>query len=223
MIPLIPETDRRYCDYAFCSVCKTTVQRGVCDCTDDEYEDPREIDYFPVYRCKCTGQWWIDPDFFWEENDENYQTLNQWKFCCRPAIYPFYFDWHHKTYFRFLEQHLSYLTENRSCNCFWPQVFHSAADINNLANHLLYYHLDTSKLDNIRDTFQASLALKSRHGFLSGLLTHTFFYSHFRTVLSDLDQHCFFELPNDYENIHHRLISTEEKLQKPFIQLYTTA
>ena len=57
---------------------------------------------------------------------------------------------------------------------------------------------------------------------LSALLTHAFFYTHYRNILLDFDQFAFRELPvSNYPSINRRLIDIETAIQTPFLRLYT--
>lgn len=215
-LDLIPKNDKKLCDYAWCSVCKQTVLRGVSYNEGEEDEDQSLI-YFPVYKCKCTGKWWIYLD---DLDKEDYKIYNGWKFCHAETIYPGYVDWHSKPYFRFLKRHLKYIEENPCCDCYWPEVEPLAKEISNLVYSDLLNELKTSNLDNIRESFHIPLAERSQHGFLSGLLTHAFFYSDYHAILTDFDQHCFKELLNDYPKLHEKLLALEEKIQTPFLAVY---
>ncbi len=222
LIPQRKQGDNRYCDYAYCPNCSQTVIRGI-SYYEDEDEDEEGNDfysyiYFPVYKCGCTGQWWLDVDELWNEECDIYEG---WQFCYAPTIYHGYFDWHHQTYFHHSQNFLLYQKENPSCSCYWPQSDSCAKEVSDYAYTKLTQAFETSNLDTARSTFTPYLSERSLHGFLSGLLTHTFFYSQYRDILFDLDQHSFKELSaNDYPLVHNQLIDVEESIQGPFLKLY---
>ena len=222
LIPQRRQGNKRRCDYAYCPNCSQTVIRGVSyyedDDDDDDGNDVYSYIYFPVYKCGCTGQWWLDLDDLWNEECDIYDG---WQFCNAPTIYHGYFDWHHQTYFRHLQNFLLYEKENPSCSCYWPQSDSSAKEISDFAYTKLKQAFEDSNLEVARSTFTPYLTKRSLHGFLSGLLTHTFFYSQYRDILLDLDQHSLKELSaNNYLLIHNQLIDVEDSIQRPFLKLY---
>lgn len=210
--------NKRHCNYAYCLNCSQTVIRGVSYYEEDEEdEDGNDVFsyiYFPVYKCGCTGQWWLNLDDLWNEECDIYEG---WQFCNVPTIYHGYFDWHHQTYFRHLQNFLLYEKENPECSCYWPQSDSNAKEVSDFAYTKLRQAFEASSLDIARSTFTPYLTERSLHGFLSGLLTHTFFHSQYRDILLDLDQHSFRELPtNDYLTVHNKIIDVEESIQRPF-------
>lgn len=222
LIPQRKQGNKRHCDYAYCPNCSQTVIRGVSYYEDeDEDEDGNDVYsyiYFPVYKCGCTGQWWLDLDDLWNEECDIYEG---WQFCNAPTIYHGYFDWHHQTYFRHLQNFLLYEKENPACSCYWSQSDSRAKEVSDFAYTKLKQAFEASNLDTARSTFTPYLTERSLHGFLSGLLTHTFFYSQHRDILLDLDQHSLKELPpNDYLLVHNQLIDVEASIQSPFLKLY---
>lgn len=143
-INLIPKSTLKLCNYAWCSKCKQTVLRGVSYYDDDddyEEEDPQDsLVFFPVHKCACTGNWWLDLD----SEDETSDICEGWNFCGEPTIYAGYVDLHHKVYFHFLKRYLSYIEENRTCDCYWPQVEVQAKNICNSIYVCLLNELKTS-------------------------------------------------------------------------------
>lgn len=222
LIPQRKQGNKRHCDYAYCPNCAQTVIRGVsCYEDEDEYDDENDICYyiyFPVYKCGCTGKWWLDLDDLEDEDNDIYEG---WQFCHAPTIYHGYFDWHHQTYVQHLQNFLLYEKENPSCSCYWPQSDSNAKEVSDFAYTKLKQVFEASNLDTAWSTFTPYITERSLHGFLSGLLTHTFFYSQYRDILLDLEQHSFKELPaNDYLLVHNQLIAVEESIQRPFLKLY---
>ncbi|MCB1181660.1 MAG: tetratricopeptide repeat protein [Chlamydiia bacterium] len=221
-IPQRKQGNQKYCHYAYCPNCSQTVIRGLSYDEDNGYYDDYDVyhySYYLVYRCGCTGKWWVNINCL---SKEEYEICIKWQFCCAPTIYHGYFDWHHQTYFHHLESFLLYEKENPSCSCYWPQIDTSAQAISDYVYAQLEEDYETSNLEEVRSTFSPYLVERSRHGFLSGLLTHTFFYSQYRDILLDLDQHSFRELPtNDYLTVHNQIIDVEESIQQPFLKLYS--
>jgi tetratricopeptide (TPR) repeat protein len=212
---LIPKSTRK-CEYAWCPTCKQTVISGVC--WDDEYDEEDEGEEnaaFLVLKCGCTDYWIGDTI-----EKEDYDMFKAWKYCKAHTINPNYVEWDHKTYFRFLENHLSYVTENPSCNCYWPQIGDKAKGISDGIYISLLNELESSDFDKVRETFYLHKNERTKHGFLSELFTHAFFYSDYHSIFTDLDQHCLNELPEDYPSLHKKLISKEEEIQAPFLSLY---
>jgi len=219
---LIPQKKQgRLCDYAYCPRCSQPVIRGVSyyENEDDDEDNDDSYIYFPVYKCNCTGKWWLDLDDLWDEESDIYEG---WQFCHVPTIYRGYFDWHHQTYFQHLQNFLLYGKENTSCSCYWPQSDSCAKEISDYAYTKLMQAFEITNLETILSTFTPYLIERTLHGFLSGLLTHTFFYSQYRDILLDLDQHSFKELSaHEYLVIHNQLIDVEESIQKPFLNYGT--
>ena len=224
LIPTRTQGYKNSCDHAACPSCLQTVIRAICceeedDC--DEDEDGNEIvsyRYFLVYKCGCTGDWWLDLDNLEEEEDKIYSG---WQFCKSPTIYHGYLDWYHQTYFRHLKNFLCYSEENPACNCYWPQVNVQAKTISDISYDNLEKLFEFSRFEKISTSFSPYLLKRSQHGFLSGLLTHAFFYSHYRDILLDLDQYSFKELPShDYSLTHKYFVNAEEEIQKPFLAAY---
>ena len=217
LIPINYINKKKYCDYAKCTTCNQTVVRALSREEDDSYDDI-EYRYFVVYKCGCTGKWWLELDNL---DNEDYEIYKGWRFCKSPTIYQNYLEWHHQTYFRHLKNFLVYAEENPQCNCFWPQVDIQAKTISDIAYETLGETFEFSELKLFQETFSPYLIHRSRHGFLTGLLTHAFFYSHYREILFDLDQFCFKEFsPRDYSSINSDLKYLEEEIQEPFLTLY---
>ena len=220
-IDLIPKNSAwPGCEYAWCPTCQQPVL--MCLGYNDDYEDEDEseqdsrewIGYTVLRKCGCLSYWLGD----WSVERP---TFKGWQFCKAPTIYSGYVDWHHSTYFRFLERHLAYVSENPACECYWPQVNETAKALSDGIYARLLQELENSSFGRLRDPFCPPLAKKSRHGFLSGLLSHAFFYSDYHTVLADIDQYCFKEITHEYPSLHARLIQHEEEMQAPFLSLYT--
>lgn len=225
LIPSRKRGSNGYCDYVWCPGCSQTVIRGIsyCECDEDEEDDEGNdvysYVYFPVYKCDCTGQWWLDPD---DLLDEDCDIFKDWQFCEAPTIYHGYFDWHHQTYFHNLKNLLEYIDENPTCTCYWPQIDACAKEISDSLYEKLTRIFKAPTLSRTCKTFTPFLADVSLDRFLPGLLTHAFFYSHYRNILLDLDQHNFKELQADsYPLIHNQFIDAEESMHQRFLQLYS--
>jgi len=223
---LIPTSKNGNCDYAYCPVCAQTVIRGVAWVEGPyPYEDFDTYIFYPYYECECTEKIISSRDSI---DEKHYAIYKGWQFCNNPAIHHCYFDWHHQTYFRHLENFLLYAKENPKCHCYWPQTNVSAKELSDSAYEALSQAIESSylyyALPNFSPYMIRSPGLGSRapthterwiHGFLSGLLTHTFFYSQYRDILSDLDQYS-----ETFPILHSRLLDVEETIQQPFLKLY---
>lgn len=223
LIPQRKQGSNKRCDFAWCPRCSQTVIRGITyyedEGEDDDGNDVSSYVYLTIYKCGCTGKWWLDLDDVW---DEDCDIVEEWQFCHAPTIYHGYLEWHHQTYFHHLKNFLLYAKENPTCSCYWPQIDPSAKEVSNCAYTKFERAFAVASFDETRKTFTPYLAKRELHGFISGLLTHSFFYSHYRDILLDLDQHSFKELPaNDYPLIHNQLIDIEESIQKPFLKIYS--
>lgn len=214
--------NKRCCNYAYCKKCLQTVLRGVSYYEDEEEDDDGNdvpcCIYFLVYKCGCTGKWWLNLN---DLSDEEFNIYEKWQFCNAPTIYYGYFDWHHQTYFHHLRSFLLYEQDNTVCNCYWPQSDSCAKEISDLAYMKLEKVFEASNFKVILSTFSPYLSSRSVHGFLSGLLTNTFFYSQYRDILSDLDQKSFKQLSvPDYTLVYSQLINIENSMQRLFLNLY---
>jgi tetratricopeptide (TPR) repeat protein len=213
--------DKKYCDHAWCPICEQTVLRAICVEQDDRYDEGYAYLYFLVHKCGCTGCWWIDLDGL-DTDTKEHKIYRRWRFCKSSTIYHGYLDWHHQTYFRHLKNVLLYVEENPNCSCYWPQVDPRAQIISDLAYEKLDKIIESANEEKIFDSFSSYLVERSPHGFLTGLLAHAFFYSHYRDILLDLDQHGLNELPLDeYTLMHTQLMDVEEEIQTPLLNLYT--
>lgn len=218
LIPTKNRGNKKYCDYAWCPKCQQTVKRSIC-VEEDEYDEGCSYLYFLVYKCGCTGCWWLDLN----DLDRACQKIyNGWQFCKCPTIYHGYFDWHNQTYFRHLKNILSYVEENPTCTCYWPQIDSRAKTISDLSYTKLDKVIESTSLLKTTNVFSPYLIERSKHGLLTGLFSHSFFYTHYHEILSDLDQHGVKELSvQNYALIHPQLVDIEENLQQTFVPLYT--
>lgn len=214
-LDLIPKNPNKLCSYGRCLSCNRPVIQGLFY-EENEYDDntPRP---FLMYKCECTDYWLEDC----VSDKEDIAISEKWTLCRRPTIYSYYVDWHHQTYFHFLEGHLAYVSENPSCNCYWPQVNSRAKDISDLTYNQLLIELKEHHLEDIAEIFSPFLKKRTHHGFICGLLSHAFFYSDYRTILRDLDNCASDALIIDaYPLVHSRLTTLEAQIRDGFLPLY---
>ena len=145
-IDLIPKRVKGYksrCDHTFCKQCGHTVAIGS-DSVEDEDNEGEYIHYV-LYKCKCCGNYWLD----WEGGvwGEECRIVENWRSCKAPTIFPGYFDWHHQTYFPFFRHYLTYLEENPTCSCYWPQVSEKAKNISNSVYDSLLNQIQATQLE----------------------------------------------------------------------------
>lgn len=231
------------CSYGACSSCNQKLLYGV-DCSEgDDYEeeDPQSYDYTLLKRCECDGEGNCKGCKWIEEG-----VPDSWSFCLAPTIYFGYLDWNNKTYFRHLKNLLNYVEKNTDCNCYWPQINQTARIISDQVYDKLKNILDPFYSNELYKHFSPLYDFKSNpcqsptcyilvqkyaykdggtrtlHEIISGLLTHAFFYTHYRDILLDFDQFAFTTLPEEnYPSINKILIGIEEEIQKNFFVLYT--
>ena len=248
LIYLIPinsdsKNEKSKCNYGACSTCGRTIICGV-NCTegdDFDEEDTQSYDYYLVKRCGCESTE-FDKGCNWVEIGER----EGWNFCSAPTIYSGYLDWNNKIYFSHLENLLIYLEENSICKCYWPQVNQQAWQIceqvydelekilkpfytNELYEHFSPHYEHNSSVNPmpkctvwVQKYPYKDGGTRTLQEILSSLLTHAFFYTHYRDILLDFNQFAFIELPAaDYSSINRQLIDMEEKIQAPFLKLYT--
>jgi tetratricopeptide (TPR) repeat protein len=207
----------------------------------EDYEEPRYF-YYPVYQCKCTKGYWLDIDTL---NNEEIRIFENWQFCCAPIIYHGYVDWNNRLYFRQLKNHLLYLNENKLCSCYWPQLNPAAQKISNdicikleetftpYYSNELFEHFTPQRVEKSEAKIKSPLAWtlgypykeggkRTLHEMISSLLTHAFFYTHYRNTLLDLNQYAFRHFSSDqFTEINKTLIAIEESIHEPFHAIYS--
>ena len=243
LIYFIPSSNTSCCDYACCPSCQQTVIRAVsCDDEDEDYNEEYPeapiYDYSLIYHCTCHQKygWWMD-----SEDAQN----STWQFCSAPAIYYGYLDWNNRTYFHQLKNFLLYVEENPTCSCYWPQIDQQAQTISDKAYVQLEKILTPLYSDHFIENFTPHLlknttsnllmppvqvftflyreddGKKTLHEMLSSSLTHAFFYTHYRHILSDFNRYILQEQTSrDYLSINPYLMEVEEEIQTSFLELY---
>lgn len=242
-----PMSSKHQCSHGICTHCHQTIVHSVC-CDDENYyeDNPQSYDYSLLKGCDCglkencrvCGWEWTHR---WVESG----IPESWSFCKEPTIYVGYLDWNNKIYFPHLKNLLVYLEENLTCTCYWPQINQQALKISDQVyeelekilqpffSKELYQHFSPhyEPQNAICQTPLCSIWLghplkkggtRTLQEILSSLFTHAFFYTHYRDILLDFNQFAFKELPaEDYLSINQKLIDMEEKIQAPFLKLYT--
>lgn len=249
LIYLIPTSEKKNrCDFALCSLCQQPVVRSIM-CVENEDFDEDEPDsyiyprfyYTPLYQCPCTNKWWLYIEVL---NNEEMDIYEQWKFCYAETIYHGYLDWNNKIYFNHLKNLLLYTEKNLNCSCFWPQLHPDACTISDLVFEGLQNTLESFSENKLSEHFAPHYfkneeintpspkawiypypwkdgGKRTLKEVLSGVLTHAFFYTHYRNILLDFDQFAFRELsPIEYLSMHRKLVDLEEQIQTPFLNLY---
>lgn len=132
-------------------------------------------------------------------------------------------------YFEFLEDYLNYCSDNKSCQCYWPEVSKQAAEINDTAYGLFFDLFETTLLRSKRleiaefmELFTKKTASDdlTRH-IVTGIVSKCFFFSHYCKLCHDLDQYSKITLDvNDYGKIFDKLESIKFLLGKMFVQLF---
>lgn len=207
----------------------------------EDYDEPRYF-YYPVYQCKCTKGYWLETSIL---NNEEIDIFENWVFCCAPVIYHGYLDWNNRLYFYQLKNHLLYLNENNLCSCYWPQLNPAAQKISNdisikledtftpYYSNELFEHFTPQNVKKSEVKIKAPLGWtlgypykdggkRTLHEMISSLLTHAFFYTHYRNILLDLDQYAFRHFSSDQSSaINKILIAIEEGIHEPFLAIYS--
>lgn len=104
--------------------------------------------------------------------------------------------WNHK-YLHFFKHYLQYCSENRNCQCYWPECDLDAMNINNRVYRLLkelseeglinqelspYWQAKEIDFDYFGKIY-TDLYYPNSHGMASSLTTYTFFYSQYHQML----------------------------------------
>lgn len=209
----------------------------------EEYDEPPYF-YYPVYQCKCTKGYWLSLSTL---NDREIDVFENWLFCCAPVIYHGYLDWNNRLYFYQLKNHLLYLKENKLCSCYWPQLNAAAQKISNdiciklegvfnpYYSNELFEHFTPQYIENEKSEakIQSPLAWtlgypykeggkRTLHEMISSLLTHAFFYTHYRNTFLDLNQYAFRHFSSEqFAEINKSLMAMEESIHEPFLAIYS--
>lgn len=209
-IELIPHSSAP-CNYVYCPKCKTRVVQGY-----DDYEEDTLL-----YKCRCTGRYWIGIDELLIEDLED--IVMQWQFCKRPSIHYGYFDWFHQTYFSFFMALLNFKEEQPLCDCYWKE--RSAKTV--LISDQVYEALEEFLLVSNKiatpfiNHFSPYLAERLPQDFLSGLLLHASFFSHYQQIFHDLSLFALETLPQEAPWIESRLQEIEQEIATPFLEHYS--
>jgi tetratricopeptide (TPR) repeat protein len=144
-----------------------------------------------------------------------------------------------------LKNHLLYLNENKLCSCYWSQLNLAAQKISNdisikledtfNTNYSseLFEHFNPQYVEKSEATIKSPLSWTLRypykeggkrtlHEMISSLLTHAFFYTHYRNTLLDLNQYAFRHFSSEqFAEINKSLIAIEESIHAPFLAIYS--
>jgi len=240
--PSIPTNPLCACDYAWCPACQQSVKRAISyeykrsDISESNY-DKQQSDI--LYQCDCTEGRWLDPDYLY---DFEIKIYKKWIFCKAPTIYPGYVDRNHKFYFQLLDNYLSYLEQNPTCDCYWPQVSKTARTISNRVYDQLLSVLEITQIDKKKQKhilkvgenqkislldsipsdiyFYPPFVATSKHALLSKFLSNAFFYSDYHKVLNDFDRLCQQE-STDYPHFCSIILESQNEIQDSFLDLCT--
>lgn len=188
------------CNYTFCQSCQTPVLKGIG--TQMDWDDPF-LDDEPVefYKCDCLKKWSntqqleeLDEECFFENefNDEWDADFSiptrDWHKCSNPAIYSNLLNIDTDSQAAFLKDHLQYLNENSSCDCYWQFKNPLAEKIGTKVYQTFEQFLANSFLintDNLNEFYKKQPKFKqlSSFGIASHEFTHTVFYSQYREKL----------------------------------------
>lgn len=200
------------------------VQCPECQDVKIEYMQDKNNKTNMYWTCQCKD-YWLKEDF-----DQYWNTgYDYWEWCQNHVIYDGYLSDDYTKYSSFLFEYLQYTNENINCSCFWPEVSHKAAVINDVAYHLfkeLYETTHFKTLIDNPDQQKEFLISSPQYGFnLHGLVVtcvcQSFFYSDYDWICRDLDFYSSTHFPEKFAaEIRDKLNEIREKLALLYLEIY---
>jgi tetratricopeptide (TPR) repeat protein len=236
-LSLIPLSDHT-CTFTFCKSCQKPVLKGIGFADEDDYSfDDAPLEFL---KCDCLKKWtdiWKLEDmdaeyslqYIFDDDYENYvKPTRDWHNCSSESVYASLLAIDTDSQATFFKDHLQYLEQNHSCDCYWQFKNPLAEKIGTKVYKSFIKFLENSFLRNTDDldaVYKKLPQFKKLSTFDIAIheFTHAVFYSQYREKLLTfgLWDENFNEDNNKVIQNLNRLYKLIDEIGPDFYRLYT--